>query len=332
MLSLRLLLALTVTAALTLAQEPLYTLKIDVPVVLVDVAVFGADNKPVTSLNESDFVVLEDGIPQQVRSFSSVTAPYNILLLFDRSGSTESRWNLMQMAVRGFLDNLRTQDHDAVAAFNAELKTLSGWKDSPNHALSVLGELLRPRPESSGVTDLYRALERAAGREFRDVKGRRCVIVLTDGRDVSLYRQIVNNNRAPSTAEDRDFQKTLKAIVKDETPIYFIGVNTDRNLDSVEPGADYLRLRRLFPDSPIPLQFVTEARLRMETVAAASGGRVFYPTKSQDLVPLYEQISRDLSSSYSLGYTPNNKGDRTHRIEVRVKNAGFRVWQSRTNY
>src|SRR5436190_9539193 len=139
MLCLRLLLALTVTAALTLAQEPLYTLKIDVPVVLVDVAVFGADNKPVTSLNESDFVVLEDGIPQQLRSFSSVTAPYNILLLFDRSASTESRWNLMQMAVRGFLDNLRTQDHDAVAAFNAELKTLSGWKDSPNHALSVLG-------------------------------------------------------------------------------------------------------------------------------------------------------------------------------------------------
>jgi VWFA-related protein len=325
-------LALAVTAALTLAQEPLYTLKIDVPVVLVDAAVFGPDNKPITTLNETDFVVLEDGVPQQIRSFSSVSAPYNILLLFDRSGSTESRWNLMQTAVGGFLDNLRKQDRAAVAAFDADFEMLSGWKDSPNHALSVLEELLRPRPESSGVTDLYRALERAAGREFRDVKGRRCVIVLTDGRDVSLYRQIVNLNRTPGVAEDRDFQKTLRTIVKDETPVYFIAVNTDQNLDSTEPGADYLRLRRLFPDSPVPLQFVTEARLRMETVAGASGGQVFYPKRLQDLIPLYGQISRDLSSSYSLGYTPSGRSARTHRIEVRVKDPALRVVQSRNKY
>src|SRR5204862_6472307 len=101
-----------------------------------------------------------------------------ILLLFDRSGSTESRWNLMQTAVGGFLDNLRKQDHAAIASFDAEFEMLSGWKDSPNHALTVLEELLRPRPKSGGGTDLYRALERAARRESRDVQGRRCVSVL----------------------------------------------------------------------------------------------------------------------------------------------------------
>src|SRR5262245_55252657 len=141
MLCLRLLLLLTVTAALTLAQGPLYTLKIDVPMVFVDATVLGPDNKPVTNLIEKDFVILEDGVPQQIRSFGSAASPFYVLLLFDRSGSTQSQWTLMQTAVARFLENLRKQDKPAIAAFDAEFEILSGWKDSPGYALKALDAL-----------------------------------------------------------------------------------------------------------------------------------------------------------------------------------------------
>src|SRR5262245_9702387 len=110
MLSLRLLLIVTVSAGYVLVQEPVYTLRVDVPMVFLDVAVFDQDNKPVMALTAEDFRVFEDGVPQQVRNFSPATAPYNILLLFDRSGSTQQRWSLMQNAVAGFLGHLRGQD------------------------------------------------------------------------------------------------------------------------------------------------------------------------------------------------------------------------------
>ena len=72
----------------------------------------------------------------------------------------------------------------------------------------------------------------------------------------------------------------------------------------------------------------------MEAFANASGGRVFFPERLQDIVPLYDQISRELSTSYSLGYAPmsaRNDG-RLRRIEVRVRGADRRVRQSRTGY
>src|SRR5262245_5122899 len=115
---LRLSLAATVSAAWLAAQEPVYTLKVNVPLVTVDVAVFDTANRPLTALSVEDFRVYEDGVPQQIRNFSSVSTAYNILLLFDRSGSTENQWPLMQRAVAEFVENLRPQDRAAVAAFD----------------------------------------------------------------------------------------------------------------------------------------------------------------------------------------------------------------------
>src|SRR5262249_48533681 len=96
---LRLVLIGTVTAALALAQEPVYTIRVDVPIVSIDVAVYNSANQPVMSLGVDDFSIYEDGVLQQIRNFSAAVTPYNMLLLFDRSGSTESRWPLMQAAV-----------------------------------------------------------------------------------------------------------------------------------------------------------------------------------------------------------------------------------------
>jgi len=331
---LRLLLLGAVSASWVAAQEPVYTIRVDVPMVFVDVAVFDSNNKPVTSLRMEDFLIFENGVQQEIRNFSPVATPYNILLLFDRSGSTQSQWTLMQSAVAGFLGNLRQQDRSAIAAFDAEFELLSGWKEAPQRSLKALDDLASPRPQSIGLTDLYGSLERALSREFRGVAGRRALIVFTDGRDFSLYRQTVAANRVPSASEDRDFQKALKTIQKQQVAVYFVAVNTDRNLDATDAGVDYLRLRQLFPNSSVPLQFLTEARMRMEALASASGGRTFFPDRIQDIVSLYDQVSRELSTSYSLGYAPINAtaDGRLRRIDVRVRGADRRVWQSRTAY
>ena len=69
-------------------QEPEFQLRVDVPLVSVDVRVVDSRGEPLTTLAETDFVVLEEGEEQKIQVFSSVDTPYNILLLFDRSGST----------------------------------------------------------------------------------------------------------------------------------------------------------------------------------------------------------------------------------------------------
>jgi hypothetical protein len=72
----------------------------------------------------------------------------------------------------------------------------------------------------------------------------------------------------------------------------------------------------------------------LEDLAAATGGRVYYPETIEQLVPLYDQISRELGISYTIGYVsdrPPRAGD--HReIEVKVAGPDLRVSQSRTGY
>src|SRR5262245_14518994 len=114
----RLLLVVIVSAGLLCGQESLYTLKVDVSLVAVDVSVKDPSGKLVSDLVQGDFEVYENGVPQELRYFTPISTPYNILLLFDRSGSTQHKWPLMQRAVAGFIASLRKQDRVAIGSFD----------------------------------------------------------------------------------------------------------------------------------------------------------------------------------------------------------------------
>src|SRR5262249_11690766 len=150
-----------------LAQEPVYQLKVDVSLVSVDVSVFDAGNRPATGLGMEDFLVYEDGVLRPIRNFTPVAVPYNILLVFDLSASTQGKRDLMKQAVSGLLRNLRAQDRSAIAAFDERFEMLSGWKDGTTRALRAVDDLADSSSEQAGVTDLYRSIERAVTREFR---------------------------------------------------------------------------------------------------------------------------------------------------------------------
>ena len=91
----RLLAAAIVSGTLVLAQAPEYTLKVDVPFISVDVTVRDSNARPVDGLAADAFAVYENGVRQELTHFFPVSTPYNVLLLFDRSGSTQDKWLLI---------------------------------------------------------------------------------------------------------------------------------------------------------------------------------------------------------------------------------------------
>jgi VWFA-related protein len=329
----RLLFFLTVTAGLTAAQESLYTLRVDVPLVSVDVAVRDPSGSPVNDLLKEDFEIYEDGEVQEIQYFSPATSPYSVLLLFDGSGSIQHKWDFMQRAILGFIANLRPQDRVAIGTFGYELQMHVRWNDSRRKAVDSLPNLISVKP--AGGTDLYRSLERALSREFKDVTSRRAVVVLTDGRDTSLYLQLVSRNRLSNPASDREFQKALRVARQSRIPIYFAAINTDRNLEPNTVGGDeYRNLKAIFPNSNVPTQFLAEVRTRMEHLADVSSGSVLYPREIAEIVSMYERIGRELGMSYSLGYVssrPEANGV-IRRIEVRTRRTGLQTSQSRASY
>jgi Ca-activated chloride channel family protein len=307
---------LTIGAA---GQQQPYRVRVDAPHVSLDVFVDDITGKPITTLTREDFTVFEDGQPREITNFSSAETPYNLLLLFDRSSSTQNRWQFLLRAVSRMMEQLGPRDRVALAAFDNKPEMLISWTTPES------GSRLRIRTEGEG-TDVYRALEWAA-KELRNIKGRKGVLVFTDGIDDRLAKDLVRFDanrepRIPTPAEDRDFGKVLETVMQSTSPFYFVAVNTDRN-----SGPEILT-------STFELQMRTQARLRMELVADRSNGDIYFPKSLDEVEELYSKIGRELGNSYAIGFTPGSTeaDGKPHRIEVRVRDRGMRVTQSREEY
>ena len=306
-------------AALALGRGPLQV-SVDVPRVTAEVYV-DASGRPITNLAVEDFTVFEDGEPREIRAFSSAETAYNILLLFDSSSSTEDQRPFLERAILRFINRLPAQDRVALAAFD----------DKPEMLIEWTSPLAFPKrfdfPSDNGGTDVYRAIEWAVGR-FQGLKGRKGVIVLTDGVDNRLSGKLVkfDKDRMPSIASpdaDSDFKKMLRTVSQSGAPIYFVAVNTDLNPD---PRAD----------SPGSFDLMQRAagRLRMELIANQSGGLVHSPKHIDEVVSYYGEIGRALGHSYTLLFEPAKVAHdgAYHRIEVRVRDKTMNVTQLREGY
>jgi VWFA-related protein len=296
-------------------------LRVDVQVTPVDVYVEDAAGRTITNLAQKDFTVLEDGQPREIRSFESAESPYNILLLFDRSSSTEEQWPYLVKALSLFISQLPDQHRIALAAFDDRREMLVNWTSAREFARQALVI----RSENAG-TQVYEALEWAVS-ELRKISGRKGVIVFTDGVDNRLSKKLVSFDKdgVPSIApmnEDNDFQKTLRTLRQARIPIYFVAPNTDQNPDPRIPYNSFDQKQR------------TAARLRMEAFAERTNGVLHLPKQIEDVGALYGRIGKQLGYSYTLSFTPAHLAidGSFHRIEVRAGDRSLRVIQSREGY
>jgi len=314
----RSLLYLLLSATLAAAQGGL-TIRVDVPLVSLDVTVTDATGKPVNTLTRSDFSIYEDGTLQQIHNFSAVDIPYNVLLLFDCSGSAKPQRELMTEAMTRLIDNLRPQDAIAVAQFGSAVDLRVDWR---NRSTGTMDPDLRAFAGCNN-TDFYGAMKWTT-QKLEGVSGRKGVIVYSDGMsEMPLRRMSVGNQSVYRPADSQDdpaFQRLLQTVRTSATAFYFVAIDTDLNARAGTP--------------PASIYSMQQARSRMEQLADISGGRVAFPKKADDIVPMYERIAHELGSSYSLAYISTNPArDGTFRaIAIRLRDESLRIQQSRQGY
>ncbi len=301
------------------AQEP-FEISVDVPLVSLDVEVSDAAGRPVTTLAQEDFDIYEDGQRRPIQTFGSADRPYSLILLFDCSDSTTPEWPLLDEAVARFSRYQKPQDRVMIAAFGGKVQVIRGWNSRKD------SKLQRERGVCGG-TRFYDALRWAIQKQDSP-KNRRGVVVLTDGIDNDIPKRLttVGGQRLTQfvdSTSDRAFQKILRTVKDSRIPFYFVAVGTDLN-----PSFEIPQSAR---DAMIP--DMREMRLRMEQLAEVSGGRVIFPRQPEDVITMYEQIGRELGTSYSLGFAANPVPDnKFHRIEVRLRSGSLELRQSRSGY
>jgi VWFA-related protein len=227
---------------------------------------------------------------------------------------------------------LRPQDRIEVAEFGSGFKVIQRWFSRTDGSVNV------PIQTNDSVcygTDFYGAIRKGID-ELQSVKGRKGVVILSDGAHQQIPFQSaksnpLNGSRYVDAVDDSDFQKTARTAANNAAVLYFVAVDTDLNPDRGRSGT------AIGPGvyNPEEIYNKQQIRSRIEQLASVSGGRVVFPEIPEDVIRLYEQMARELGSSYSLGYAPpadRKDGGAYHKIEVRLRDRSLKIRQSRDGY
>lgn len=260
-------------------------IRVDSQLVSVNMNVIDRNtNRGLVGLTQSDFKLFEDGQEQQIVQFESASAPFDLILLIDLSGSTKDVVKLIRAAALRFIDAARPADRIGVITFAGEATVVS--------PVTADRDLLRNRintiDTARGDTKLYDATEFAINEATKQSgKSRRTAIVLmSDGLDGTIPGV---NGQHGSVHPYRD---VLNHVQEFDGVLYSLWLNTEY-------------------ESFSPLDTQPEAfdagHDRMKEMADAGGGMFYEVEHLGDLAGAYEQVIADLGTVYTLSYRPSNK-------------------------
>jgi VWFA-related protein len=319
--------------------------------IAITVAALHPDGTRDVSLKQSDFKILEDGVNQRITSFSDPDDVNNILLVLDHNNTwlddaagraAMEAWQKIQVALGNFMGQLHPQDRIAVATFEDRVQMALPWRTLKGPQVTTNLKVITAR--QAAVKDLYGTIQWAL-QQFEAAKGRKLIVIFTDGRDARLAPHWYENEDGheildplaalPDDGEISEFQAGLSAIRKRGIPIYFLTPIPDRSATFAGPsGWDY-HLNGMSGNSTLATQYLEKVRSRLNQFAEASGGRVFYLNGPDNAATILSQLplSLALKQSYSLEYMSSpSSNDAFHRIEVQIRNGEFAAAQSRAGY
>jgi Ca-activated chloride channel family protein len=281
------------TAASAQGSEPPDTIRIDSDLVNLQVSVLGQDPlKPPNFLQQHDFVVIDDGIPQEITFFGAADAPFDLVLLLDLSGSTANKLKMIRKSAKRFVEACRPTDRIAVIAFAEDLDVVSDLTSDHKKLVHDIDDIERLSDGTNFWDALRFVLEKIVSQSSR----RTAIVMMTDGVDNALP-----DVAGPGSATTFD---ELVSVAKHSDALSF-PVYLDTEREEVQ--------KRHTPASAY-----ASAKIQLAELAEISGTTVRKASKLEDLETIYQQIIRDLGTVYSIGYRPANiaRDGKWHPVSV----------------
>ncbi len=240
----------------------------------------------VSSLEQNDFNVSEDGAPQQISFFSKDSKlPVTLGLLVDTSGSEQNTLGAEQEAATRFLMRvMRKGDLTAVFSFDTDTDLLADFTDD----IGVLDRAIRrarinapsgqgPLSQQGPGTVFYDAVYLACHDKLASEAGRKALIILTDAQDEGSQLRV---------------QDAIEAAQRTDTVVHILLIGDSFHFNVNEGVAK---------------------KLTDET-----GGRTIVVRGEKNLEQAFDQISDELRSQYTIGYYSTNSAHDGSYRKVKV--------------
>ena len=284
---------------------PDYSIRVDVPLVSLDVMVTSKDGQTIPGLRQDNFKIYEDGEQQKIVSFNQSQAPITAVLLIEFAAARMFRelqaYSYMYDALNAaytFAGTLRKNDYVAVVSYDMKPSILVDFTQDKREVMGALNMLRIPGFSEKNLFDaLFDTIDR-----LDRIEGKKYIILISSGQDTFsklTYDQIM---------------KKIKAT-KDIT-IYpvSIGWYYREMADAGGMASGAREIGWLQNDN------------QLNTFAHLTGGRAYFPRFEGELPEDFQQISSDIRNQYSITYHPSNtKLDGTYRklkVELQAPDGG----------
>jgi len=285
-------------ALILLAQEE-KVLKVDVDVVNLFFTVREKKGGLIGNLNKEDFTISEDGKQQTIKYFTRENdLPLTIGLLVDVSGSQAHLIEVERSAASQFFSRvLRPKDMAFLISFGSDAELLQDYTNSTkllkaglnslrvNSDVSGAGGNSGPVPTASRPhgTVLYDTVYLASHDQLAGQVGRKALVIITDGVDQGSRYKI---------------EQAIEQAQKADAIVYSIYYFDNRAYGGFGGGGEG----------------------SLKKMSEETGGRVMKVDNKNSLQSIFDQISQELRSQYSIGYTPTNASSNGgfRRVELHV--------------
>jgi Ca-activated chloride channel homolog len=311
--------------------------RIDTTLVTVPVSVLDRQGRFVTNLQKEDFSVFENGNEQPIAYFEPTEKPFTVALLLDTSASTHFHLSEIKEAAVAFAKQLRPQDAVLVVTFNDQVLLLTEVTNN----IDVISAVIDKNAYSGNSTRLYDAVDLVIKERLNKIRGRKAIVLFTDGVDTSSYLSSYE-----STLREAEELDALIYPIQYDTSDYMRAMQGGGNITITTttsnwpfPGRTTSRVIQGVPSigSPPPGSTTLDyeqADQYLRALANKSGGRLYSANDPAQLAQSFSAIAEELRRQYSLGYYPQTpvvqNGER-RLIKVRVRQPNLAV-RARDSY
>jgi VWFA-related protein len=269
------------------------TLKVNIRRVRLPITVTDNKKQFVTGLTQSDFVVMEDKVPQQIETFTSEqnnVQPLYVGVLMDTSPSTAGKLKFEQESAMNFIQTVIRPRRDRVlfATFDHEVTLRQDFTDR----LELLDRAVFGVKKTGNKTALYDAVWQFCDEKMRSAQGRRVIVVITDGDD---------------TYSRADLKDAIDIAQRTETTIF--AISTKAGLSGTVPGVEAGQVQ-------------DHGDRSLERLCEETGGVAFFTGDILALERSFGRIANELRTQYLITYKPtNDRYDGSYRkVDVKLIN------------
>jgi VWFA-related protein len=279
---------------------PDYSIKVNVPLVNVDVMVTTKNGQFVPGLRKDNFRLFEDGSPQEITNFNVTKAPITAVLLIEFASTNYAFMVQALQASYAFANTLQKDDWVAVAYYDMQPHILVDFTQDKKAVYGALNQLRIPGfAETNEFDALYDTLDR-----MDRIEGKKYVILVTSG--VDTFSKLTLDKITKKIKDTKDvtiFPVSIGWYIREMCEVqhctgYSHGIASP-HIQSI----DYL-----------------QADNELKNFASITGGRAYFPRFQAEFGEDFQDIGNDIRNQYSLSYHPTNtKLDGTYRkLKVQV--------------